>query len=352
MPHKKSKSQRHLLLLRFSAMGDVAMTVPVVNALVTQYPDLRITVVSRAAYKPFFAAMPTVSFYEADFTKHHKGFFGLLRLYKQLRALRVFAVADLHNVLRSKVITKLFAWRGKKTATTDKIREARKQLTAEKNKLFEPLPTVTSLHAATLAELGFPIKLDANALMPPLALSKPVTDISGEKTGAWIGIAPFAQHRSKVYPKDLMQEVIDGLAKRANTKIFLFGGGKEEGRMLKKFAGEHNNIHVIAGGKITLKEELQLISNLDLMLSMDSANAHMAAMYGVPVVTLWGATHPYAGFAPFNQPISNALTSDRDQYPLLPTSVYGNKVVPGYEDAMRTITPEKIISKVDKVLKS
>ena len=96
-------------------------------------------------------------------------------------------------------------------------------------------------------------------------------------------------------------------------------------------------------GKIKFQQELQLISNLDVMLSMDSGNAHIAAMLGVKVITLWGATHPYAGFAPFNQPLQNSLVSDRNLFPKLPTSVYGNKIVEDYNDAMRTITVDSII---------
>lgn len=103
-------------------------------------------------------------------------------------------------------------------------------------------------------------------------------------------------------------------------------------------------------GKIKFQQELQLISNLDVMLSMDSGNTHIAAMLGVKVITLWGATHPYAGFSPFNQPLENALVSDSNQFPKLPTSVYGNKKVKGYEDAMRTILPQTIVLKVKNVL--
>jgi ADP-heptose:LPS heptosyltransferase len=84
---------------------------------------------------------------------------------------------------------------------------------------------------------------------------------------------------------------------------------------------------------------------------MDSGNAHIAAMLGVQVITLWGATHPYAGFVPFNQPISNSLVSDREKYPLLPTSVYGNKKVAGYEDAMRTISPDMVVNKVNRLIR-
>ncbi|MFP9097484.1 glycosyltransferase family 9 protein [Flavobacterium sp. RHBU_24] len=351
MPHTKKKGTRkHLLLLRFSAMGDVAMTVPLVSALAAQYPDLKITVVTRASFKSFFEGMPNVAVYETNFDKQHKGLMGLWRLYRELRGLHVYAVADLHNVLRSKVITFLFKRRGKKTATTDKMREARKALTAEKNKRFEPIPAVIERHAITVAQLGFPVTLDARAIRPALTLSEDVLAYTGHHNEMWIGIAPFAQHRSKVYPRELMQEVISGLAIRPGTKIFLFGGGRDEEHQLKKFAEGMPNVLVAAGNKLSMKQELQIISNLDVMLSMDSGNGHLAAMYGVKVISLWGATHPYAGFAPFNQPLSNSLTADRGQYPLLPTSVYGNKNVPGYEDAMHTITPQMVISKVESLL--
>jgi len=87
------------------------------------------------------------------------------------------------------------------------------------------------------------------------------------------------------------------------------------------------------------------MAQLDVMLSMDSGNGHLAAMYGVPVVSLWGVTHPYAGFAPFKQE-THCILSDREEYPAIPTSIYGNKVPEGYEEVMRTITPQMVIEKL------
>ena len=101
---------------------------------------------------------------------------------------------------------------------------------------------------------------------------------------------------------------------------------------------------------MSLSEELALISNLDLMVSMDSGNGHLAAMFGVPVITIWGVTHPYAGFAPFNQPESNSLTADREAFPMIPTSVYGNKLPEGYDKAMKTIPPALVYERILQVL--
>ena len=162
-------------------------------------------------------------------------------------------------------------------------------------------------------------------------------------------MAPFSQYESKVYPLDLMQQVIDELTKNDSNKILLFGGGSEEIKKLNQLKNNHKNVIVLAG-QTNLKEELAIISNLNVMLSMDSGNAHIAAMLGVKVITLWGATHPFTGFQPFHQPDDFCLTSDRKQYPFLPTSVYGNKKVAGYENAMRTILPSKVIEKINSNL--
>ncbi|MGE8340559.1 MAG: glycosyltransferase family 9 protein [Flavobacterium sp.] len=331
--------------MRLSAMGDVAMTVPVLRAFVKQYPTVKLTVISRPFFKPFFDGIPNLEFFAFDEKERHKGFPGLLRLFKDVKKLKIDAFADLHNVLRSKIVSLLFALSGKKRATVDKGREGKKELTRDENKIFRQLPTMFERHAKVFEELGFPLDLSKPQFPEKAVLSSDVLDIIGNENQKLIGIAPFAQYDSKVYPLDLMKEVIEKLAENKNQTILLFGGGKKEIEILDSLAQPFENVINMAG-KIKFQQELQLISNLDVMLSMDSGNAHIAAMLGVKVITLWGATHPYAGFLPFNQSLENALTSDRNQYPKLPTSVYGNKIVEGYEDAMRTILPQQVVDKV------
>jgi len=331
-------------------MGDVAMTVPVLRALVSQNPTVKITVISRPFFEPFFDGIPNVSFFAFDEKIRHKGFLGLIRLFQNLRVLKIDAFADLHNVLRSKVIRTFFALNGKKTAFVDKGRAEKVALTRSENKVFKPLPTMFERHSSVFQQLGFSIDLSIPIFPPKQELASETINLIGEKYQKLIGIAPFAQYDSKVYPLDLMQEVIDKLAENKNYKILLFGGGKKEIELLDSFSKGKENVVNIAG-KINFKQELQLISNLDVMLSMDSGNAHIAAMLGIKVITLWGATHPFAGFSPFNQPLENALVSDRNLFPKLPTSVYGNKKVEGYENAMRTILPQTIVEKIQTSLK-
>ncbi|RXM48557.1 glycosyltransferase family 9 protein [Flavobacterium sp. YO12] len=331
--------------MRLSAMGDVAMTVPVLRAFVKQYPEVKLTVISRPFFKPFFDGIPNLNFFAFDEKERHKGFLGLVRLFKDVSKLKVDAFADLHNVLRSKVVGSLFALSGKKRATVDKGREGKKELTRAENKIFAPLPTMFERHTKVFEELGFSLDLSNPQFPEKAILSEDILEIIGNENQKLIGIAPFAQYDSKVYPLDLMKEVVAKLAENSSYKILLFGGGKKEIDILDSIAQPFENVINMAG-KIKFQQELQLISNLDVMLSMDSGNAHIAAMLGVKVITLWGATHPYAGFLPFNQSLENALTADRNQYPQLPTSVYGNKTVEGYQDAMRSISPNEIVEKI------
>ena len=348
-----SKNPQHIAVIRLSAMGDVAMTVPVLRAFVSQNPNVKITVISRPFFKPFFEGIPNLSFFAFDEKKRHKGFIGLLRLFQDLKALKIDAFADLHNVLRSKVVRTLFALSGKKTAFVHKARAEKAALTRSENKVFKPLATMFERHTKVFEELGFTVDLSdpkfpekaflSNAVLEMLVGNEKIPDFSGIK----IGIAPFAQYDSKVYPLDLMQEVIKKLAENTTYQILLFGGGKKAIELLNSLSKGKENVVVVAG-QLKFQQELQLISNLDVMLSMDSGNAHIAAMLGVKVITLWGATHPFAGFLPFNQTMENALVSDRNLYPKLPTSVYGNKKVEGYQEAMRTIDVERIIALIIK----
>ena len=345
MPHKI----QHIAVIRLSAMGDVAMTVPLILALVDQHPEVKITVVSRPFFKPLFENIPNVHFFSVHTHHQHKGILGLFRLYRDLKKLKVDYIADLHDVLRSKVIRRLFALSGKKVAFTDKGRAEKAALTRLKDKVFQPVKPMIERHVTTFESLGFRIEMKQPYFLAKEVIPLRAQQILGEKNQKWLGIAPFAHYESKTYPIDLMKKVIDALAQNSSLKIILLGGGKEEAEVLENIAKHHENCFNFAG-IMSFEHELQLISNLDVMLSMDSGNAHLASLFGVPTITLWGATHPYAGFAPYNQSPENCLVSDRKQYPMLPTSAYGDKKVEGYEEAMRTISVETVVEKVNAVL--
>ncbi|MGY5351935.1 glycosyltransferase family 9 protein [Wenyingzhuangia sp. IMCC45533] len=339
---------KNILVIRMSAMGDVAMTVPVIKTLVAQHPDVKITVVSKDFLKPLFDGIENVTFYTADLHGKHKGFNGIYRLYTELKLFNFDAVADLHDVLRSKLLRTLFKLNNIKVHRIDKGRAEKKALTAFKNKVFKQLTTTHQRYADVFNQLGLAIDLSKPELKTREAIPQEIkTQINHTENEILIGIAPFAAHQGKKYPLELMKQVIDVLSK--DYKVLLFGGGQQEVDLLTQISKKIENTYCIAG-KVKLKEELCIISNLSIMISMDSGNGHFAAMFGVPTITIWGATHPYAGFAPFNQS-ENCIVADREKYPLLPTSIYGNKTIPGYENVMETITPQTIINSVSNILK-
>ena len=329
-------------------MGDVAMSIPVLSAFIKQHPHVKITVLSKPFLQPLFADIKNITFYPAEVNGKHKGFFGIFKLYKELKILNVDAVADLHHVLRSILLRSIFRFSYTKIAVIDKGRNEKRALTRKKNKIFKQLKTTHERYADVFRKLGFELDISTPVFSPKKELTQEIITITGTKKEPWVGIAPFAQYNSKMYPLDLMEHVIADLSKQKNLKIFLFGGGKKEIDILESLENNYSNTINIAG-KIKLSQELQLISNLDCMLSMDSGNAHFSAMMGVQTLTLWGVTHPYTGFAAFNQPIENAILPDLNKYPNIPCSIYGNKVCEGYDDVMRSISP-KIV--VEKVLKS
>jgi len=337
------------LVIRLSAMGDVAMSVPVLRALLEQNSEVKITVLSRSFFEPLFEDLPNTNFYTAEVNQKHKGFLGLLKLFQELSTLNVEAVADIHNVLRSKIIRFFFFLKRKDIAIIDKGRSEKKALTRTNNKVFKQLKTTPERYADVFRKLGFSVDLSHPKFPSKKEIPKKVETLIGKQNVKLIGIAPFAQYNSKMYPIDLMTQVIEDLSKQKKCKILLFGGGQKEVNILNGLAQNIQNTISLAG-KLKFNEELQVISNLDCMISMDSGNAHLASIFGVKTITIWGVTHPFTGFYPFHQPMDYAILPDLKKYPNIPCSIYGNKVCKGYEDVMLSITPKKIVKKIRKVL--
>ena len=369
----------HLLIIRFSAMGDVAMTVPVVKSLAQQYPDLRITVLSKPFARTLFDGLaPNVSFMGADIKGEYHGIKGLNALYRRLTAKNFTAIADLHSILRSSYLRMRFNFDRYRVAHIDKHRAMRRALTATNNKQLVQLPTPFEGYADVLAQLGYPVNINFTSIFPPeggdLKLIAPFINgkskgeedkklserekaireetacegaeakiLSEEKEGKreeakilsegaegkreeekvlsegaegkrekekvlsekeeeevkaeslkprgekWIGIAPFAAHKGKIYPLEKMERVIELLLEREpNCRIFLFGGGAEERELLTQWESRHDRCTCALLG--SLYNELVLMSHLDTMVSMDSANMHLASLTGTRVVSVWGAT--------------------------------------------------------------
>ncbi len=345
----------HILIIRFSAIGDVAMTVPVVYSLATQYPNVRITVLSRPFARPFFEHLaPNVGFMEADIKNEYKGVKGLNALYRRLLAKQFTAIADLHSVLRSSYLRMRFNLANFKVAHIDKHRKGKRQLIASVGKKLVQQPSSFQNYADVFEELGYPININFDSLFPQgvgnLSLLPPSIQ-EGSDSSLWIGIAPFAAHEGKIYPTTLMEKVIQGLIHNyPHCRIFLFGGGSSETPIMNEWAEKYPEVENASSQLGGLSEELILMSHLKVMVSMDSANMHLASLVNTPVVSIWGATHPYAGFMGWHQDPHNAV---QIELPCRPCSIYGNKpCARGDFACLKNIPPELILKKVQAVISS
>ena len=346
----------HILIIRFSAMGDIAMTVPIVYSLAMQYPNVRISVLSRPFARPFFQGLASnVCFMEADLKGEYKGLTGLNKLYRRLVAKQFTDIADLHNVLRTRFLRFRFLLGGYSVAHINKHKQGKKLLCREENKVFIQQPTSFQNYADVLKELGYPIKLEFTSIFPPEGGDlQRLPNIIGnkQKEECWIGIAPFAAHAGKMYPQDKMELVIRKLTEQhPSWRLFLFGGGKEEIEVLNRWATQYPQCLCVASVLKGLEQELILMSHLDTMVSMDSANMHLASLAGTRVVSVWGATHPYCGFMGWQQKEEDAVQINT--LSCRPCSVFGNKPCHRGDFAcMNNILPEEIVRRLEDGLHS
>lgn len=339
-----------ILIIRFSALGDVAMTVPVIDSFARQYPEHRITVLSDNKLSALFGGLPSnCSFWGADLKGKHRGIKGLNALFETLYRFRFDHVADFHDVLRTKYLRLRFWLKGSNVAHINKGREEKRRLVRRFNKDLRPLLSSFERYRQVLEKLGFPFDMDFVSIFQhegnDTVFQNPLLPVKGGRL--WLGIAPFAKHKGKVYPGALTEEVIAHFACDDRFSVFLFGGGKKEEDLFIAWKKKYPAL-ILPEKRLGLSGELALMSRLDLMLSMDSANMHFASLAGVPVVSVWGATHPYAGFMGWRQPEHQAIQVELS---CRPCSVFGNRPCFRKDYAcLNLIQPEVIIEKIEDML--
>ena len=322
--------REHLLVLRLSAMGDVAMTIPVIYSVARRYPDMKLTVVTKPRFKHLFVNPPeNVGFVVAETEGIHHGVTGLNKLIGQLKRMNFTGVADLHDVLRTRLIRFALRLHAVPVETVDKDRTGRQKLTKKKSR--EQQRNYVDRYVDVFRRLGY----DVDAHTFP-GLFPDVADRQG------VGIAPFARYGAKTYPEKQMRKVCTLLAD-AGQKVYLFGAPGPEQERLKKWAEADPRLTVMAG-RMSIEEELRTMSRLRVLLSMDSANMHMASLVATPVVSLWGSTIPQCGFLGFGQTLDNALWLNLE---CQPCSIAGVDECPiGHFACFKRLAPETVAEKV------
>ncbi len=320
---------RTVVAARFSAIGDVALSVPVVYSVCRCYPEVRIVFVTRSSMTGFFINPPAnLTVLGVDLKTRYAGPRGIYRLVGELcRDYRPDVFVDLHDVLRTKLMRLFFRLRGVRSVALDKGRDSKRALTRRHNKVMLPLISSRARYRAAFYAAGLPVQerfeglysRGGHAPQEDFARIWPHPKAPGER---WVGIAPFAAHKGKIYPEEKMVQVVRRIAERGDCRVFIFGGGGHEAEVADRWAEAYPGVTSLCGKKYGFAAEIALLSNLDVMLSMDSANMHLASIAGTRVVSVWGATHPYCGFKAWRQ-----RDSDTVQAPLScrPCSVFGDR---------------------------
>lgn len=340
----------NVTLARFSALGDVAMTIPALYDACLSHPSWHFTMLTKPGMKGIFLNAPSnLRVVGVELDGQHKGAPGMWRLLSTLRqegAIDCFV--DLHNVLRTRILGIFCHLRGIPVFRIDKGRRDKRKLIRAKDKVMRQLPSSIERYLNAITAAGITVKprfrslFNGRAADPAMFASVTSPKRSGER---WIGIAPFARHDGKIYPPDLMAKVIDTLAWQGGTRLFLFGAGEKERDQIEQWRAGLGNIINMAAVKAGFAAELALMSHLDLMLSMDSANMHLAAIAGAPTLSIWGATHPFAGFTAWRQPRESMLGADME---CRPCSVFGDRPC-RYGDyrCLRAITPDEVVRRIN-----
>lgn len=338
-----------VLTTRFSALGDVAMTVPALYDAAISAPDTLIVMLTRDFMAPLFLERPDNLIVEGVNLNDYKGPAGMWRLIGEMkRRYHVTHYVDLHDVLRTKMLRAFARLKGITTAKIDKGRSEKYKLTRRTNKILLPLKHSISRYRDALDLVGLPT-VDMSfkgyfTVEPPAP--ELYADITTPRTESetWVAIAPFAKHEGKIYPVDLMEQVIRDLSGRKGFRLFLFGGGPYENKILSEWARKYPSTISLAGKKHGLGVELALMHCMDVVLTMDSANMHLAALAGAPVVSIWGATHPYCGFSGWRVEPDNNIQLP---LPCRPCSVFGNKAcLYGDYRCLRSIKPGTVVERI------
>lgn len=348
---------RAVLLARFSALGDVAMCVPALYNACAANPDVRFIFLTRKFPAGMLLNPPSNLKVEGINLADWKGAAGMWRLVASMRRrYGIDTFIDLHDVLRTRLMRIASRLKGITVRRIDKGRHDKRLLTkAPPGKILHPLRPTILRYSDAIAAAGLAAGSGFTTIYgsgkAPASDFASITDPKPDNE-RWLAIAPFAAHEAKTYPLPMMAQVVAHYASLPGYRLFIMGAGENEESLISSLIpadSPQGKVVNMAALKAGLKAELALMSHCDTMLSMDSANMHLASLAGLRTVSIWGATHPFAGFSPWLQAESDMVMADM---PCRPCSVYGNRPcrLPGAGNSfpcLMHLSPADIIARID-----
>ncbi len=343
---------KNILVTRFAAIGDVAMTIPTLYDVCQAYPEKNFFMMTNSALAEIFINKPNnLSIIGIDLQEINSITKSWALTKETVKKHSIDLLIDLQDEWPTQLMRLSAHLSGVKTIHIDKGLTEKKHLIRASLKILLPLTHAIDRYRETFSNAGFDTTPAFENIFPKNTASPSIYSAITEpkhKNEKWIGIAPFAKYKEKIYPLHLMEQVLRDLSSRHNTKIFLFGGGPYEQKILSEWARKYPSTITLAGKDYGLNVEMALFHDLDAMITMDSANMQMASLAGAPVLAIWGATHPYCGFGGWKIPEENNIQLP---VPCRPCSLFGNKpCITGNFRCMTGINPSIIIDKVNKLI--
>ena len=345
------KSINKILIIRFSSMGDIVLTFPVVEALKEEYPDSEIFFLCKKRYKSLLLDHPRIDrVIELDTQGVHKGINGLTRLIKELKPLQLDVILDLHSNLRSFIIRNL-------VRVKTKVKYNKRWWARFFMVYFKPFK-IKSKHTLdcyiqSLQKLG--IKSKAKILTFHLNENDKVWADRFLSENGWngerilLGVAPGARWGTKEWDKEKFARAVEMLSGRFAMDVVLFGDKNGENTItwinqeLSKKRESGKSRGIIQAIDLPFNHVAGILRMCDVLVTNDSGLMHLASFLKVPVVAIFGPTHPKLGFSPLGQDSLVVTVNEKCS----PCSLHGKRECHRKERfCMDRISPEEVAEKV------
>jgi len=351
---------KKILIVRFSSLGDVILTTPVIGALKSQFPQSRIFFLTKAQYGDVLRADPRIfSLIEFDPMQKNKGFSGFMRLVSELRSQDFDLLVDLHANLRSFFVRHL-------TKSKIKLKYNKHRLSRFLMVHLKFLKTKAIQTVDSYLEILKRIKIYAPEKNPLIFSSQDNVESSDhflleqkvKKDDIVVGVHPGARWETKRWDEEKFAQVCQILIEGHNCKILLLGDAEDDELVENISKGVHELVENISKGVpkprviqvlgLPTGRILSLIKRCDCLVTNDSGPMHIAQALQVPVVAIFGPTHPKLGFAPLGS--KNVVLCANVK--CSPCSLHGEKRCSKKSRfCMDLIEPKMVVEAVEKLLK-
>ena len=349
------KALKKILIIRLSSMGDIILTLPVVEALKKEYPDSEILFLCKKKYRDLLHNNPRINrVIEFDSERDHKGINGITRLIKTLKALQFDLILDLHSNLRSFFIRNLVPAEFKK--------KYNKRWLARLFMVYFKTFKVKSKHTLdcymeSLQKLG--IKSKSKILKFYLSekdkvwANKFLSENDWNQKRILLGMAPGARWNAKKWDKDKFAKVAKILSRKFPLDVILFGDKNDTDTIswideeLSSKIELKKNPNIIHAVDLPFNQVAGILQRCDVLVTNDSGLMHLASFLKVPVIAIFGPTHPGLGFSPLGQDSLVIKVNEKCS----PCSLHGKRKCYKKERyCMDRISPEQVADKASEFL--